>query len=170
MAKSTTTSCLSSTIYRRNTDQIDWESAKCITYSQTTIKDPHSGFTNLKKTLLNGSQRFPAPYKWLIGGIKKTNHERTTGRLPVWLTINDCLTVKIDGSKRTNDITSLQPELYHQLTWCNSLWIWRWLPHRSSKNGQSLSTTTVLFRTVLNRAIIFNLLLIIITHDCYLIF
>ena len=49
MAKSTTTSCLSSTIYRRNTDQIDWESAKCITYSQTTIKDPHSGFTNLKK-------------------------------------------------------------------------------------------------------------------------
>ena len=30
-----------------------------------------------------GSQRFPAPYKRLIGGIKKTNHERTTGRLPV---------------------------------------------------------------------------------------
>ena len=35
---------------------------------------------------------------------------------------------------------------YHQLTWYNSFWLWRWLPHRLSKR-QSLSTTTVLFRT-----------------------
>ena len=32
------------------------------------------------------------------------NHERTTGQLKIWLTINDWLTVTIDGSKRTNDI------------------------------------------------------------------
>ena len=154
---------LLSTIYRRNTDQMDCDSAKCITYSRTTINDPHSWFTNLKQTLLNRSQRFLAPYNRLIGGINKTNHQRTTGRIPIWLTINDCLTVKIDRSKRTNDITSLQPELYNQLTWCSSLWIWRWLPHRSSKNSLSLSTTTVLFRTVLTWKIIFNLLLIIIS-------
>ena len=38
---------------------------------------------------------------------------------------------------------------YHQLWW-NSLWLWRWLPHRLSKR-RSLSTT-VLFRTNLTRA------------------
>ena len=37
-----------------------------------------------------------------------------------------------------------------KLTWFNPLWLWRWLPHRLSKS-QSLSTTTVLFRTTFNR-------------------
>ena len=37
-------------------------------------------------------------------------------------------------------------EDYHQLTWYNSLWLWRWLPHSLSK-CQSLSTT-VLFRSL----------------------
>ena len=45
-----------------------------------------------------------------------------------------------------------------QLTWYNSLWLWRWLPHRLSKR-QSLSTTTVLFRTMFTRMINLNLLL-----------
>ena len=31
-----------------------------------------------------------------------TNYERTTGELTIWLTTDDCLTVTIDGSKRTN--------------------------------------------------------------------
>ena len=38
---------------------------------------------------------------------------------------------------------------YHQLTWYNTLWLWRWLLHSLSKR-QSLSTTTVLFRTTFN--------------------
>ena len=38
------------------------------------------------------------------------------------------------------------------------LWLWRWLPHRLSKR-QSLSTTTVLFRTTFTRTIILNLLM-----------
>ena len=37
-----------------------------------------------------------------------------------------------------------------KLTWFNPLWLWRWLPHRLSKS-QSLSTTTVLFRTTFSR-------------------
>ena len=43
------------------------------------------------------------------------------------------------------------------MTWYNSLWLWRWLPHRLSKR-QSLSTTTVLFRTTFTRTIKLNLL------------
>ena len=34
--------------------------------------------------------------------LSKTNYERTTGELTIWLTIDDCLTVTIDGSKRTD--------------------------------------------------------------------
>ena len=52
----------------------------------------------------------------------------------------------------------VMPSTYHQLTWYNSLWLWRWLPHRLSKR-QSLSTTTVLFRTTFTRTIKLNLLL-----------
>ena len=40
----------------------------------------------------------------------------------------------------------------------NSLWLWRWLPHRLSK-CQSLSITTVLFRTTFTQTIKLNLLL-----------
>ena len=32
------------------------------------------------------------------------NYEKMTGQPTIWLTMNDCLTVTIDGSKRTNDI------------------------------------------------------------------
>ena len=39
-----------------------------------------------------------------------------TGQLTIWLTINDCLTVTIDGSKRTNNITSLHSQKHHGLT------------------------------------------------------
>ena len=34
-------------------------------------------------------------------GVNSKN-ERTTGELTIWLTIDNCLTVTIDGSKRTN--------------------------------------------------------------------
>ena len=42
---------------------------------------------------------------------------------------------------RSSAITRLK---YHQRTWYNALWLWRWLPHKLSKR-QSMSTT-VLFR------------------------
>ena len=38
----------------------------------------------------------------LLTSSSITNYERTTGELTIWLTIDDCLTVTIDGSKRTN--------------------------------------------------------------------
>ena len=55
-------------------------------------------------------------------------------------------------------IRSITTVKYQQLTWYNSLWVWRWLPHRFSKR-QSMSTTTVLFRTTFTRTIILNLLM-----------
>ena len=66
-----------------------------------------SWFTNLGQTPLNRSQQLPAPYKpgrtnYLLTRSSKTNYERTIGELTIWLTIDDCLTVTIDGSKRTN--------------------------------------------------------------------
>ena len=47
------------------------------------------------------------PYKRLIDGLSKTNYERVTAQPTIKLTINDCLTVTIDESKRTHDITSV---------------------------------------------------------------
>ena len=91
--------------------QIDWDSAKCITYSTDYYQrlTLESWFNNLEQMPLNGSQQLPALYKQLIDGIKQnySNYERNTGQLTIWLTINDCLTETIDGSKCTNDITSL---------------------------------------------------------------
>ena len=55
-------------------------------------------------------------------------------------------------------IRSISRVYCHQLTWYSTLWLWRWLPHRLSK-GQSLSATTVLFRTTLTRTIVFHLLI-----------
>ena len=55
-------------------------------------------------------------------------------------------------------IWSITRVQHHQLTWYNSLWLWRWLLHQLLK-CQSLSTTTVLFRTMFTRTIILNLLI-----------
>ena len=83
--------------------QFDWDSATCITYSTNYYQrlTLESWFTKLEQTPLNRSQQLPAPYKLLIDEIKQ-NYERTTGELTIWLTIDDCLTLTIDGSKRTN--------------------------------------------------------------------
>ena len=111
-----------------------------------------------------------------------TKHERMTAQPTIWLTVHDCLTVTIYGSKCTYDIASLHSQQHHgltdkrpiiwrlnwpigsitrvknhQRTWYNSLWLWRWLPYRLSK-CQSLSTG-VLFRTTFTRMIKLNLLM-----------
>ena len=66
-----------------------------------------------------------------------------------------CGNRRIETRQWDNDLTMTSPlnwpirsktrVNYHRLTRYNSLWLWRWLPHRLSKR-QSLSTK-VLFRT-----------------------
>ena len=84
---------------------IDWDSSTCITYSTDYYQrlTLESWFTNLEQTPLywivaNSYQR---RINDLLTGSSKTNYDRTTGELTIWLT-DDCLTVTIDGSKRTN--------------------------------------------------------------------
>ena len=100
---------VTSTITLQTKHQIDWDSATCITYSRNCCQrlTLESWFTNLKQTPLNRSQQLPAPEKRLIDKIKQ-NYERRTGQLTIWLTI--------DGSKRTNYITSLHSQQHHGLT------------------------------------------------------
>ena len=64
-------------------------------YQRLTLE---SSFINLEQNPLNRSQQLPAPYKRLVD-------KRTTGQLTMWLTINDCLTVTIDGTKLNAPIT-----------------------------------------------------------------
>ena len=91
--------------------QIDWDSVTWIMYSTDYYQrlTLESWFTNLEQTLLNRNQQFPAPFKWLID-------KRMTGELTIWLTMDGCLTVTIDGSKCNNYITSLHRQLHHGLT------------------------------------------------------
>ena len=97
------------------------------------------------------------------------------------LHINDCLIQTIGESKGTNDmslhsqkhhglnerrpitsrlnqpIRSITRVKYHQLMCYNSLWLWRWQPHRLSKCQSQ--ATTVLFGTTFTQMI---------THSTYL--
>ena len=84
----------------------------------------------------------------------------------IWPTISDCSTlakkriethqwhlrVFMAGWQTTNNIAIMTNQvitrvLYHKLTWCNSVRLWKWLPHRLLK-CQSL-TITVLFWTTI---------------------
>ena len=60
--------------------------------------------------------------------------------------------VRYSGESARRELTVLTKILF------GSLWLWGWLPHRLSKR-QSLSTTTVLFRTTFTWTIKLNLLL-----------
>ena len=68
-----------------------------------------------------------------------------------------CITDRRPITSRRNWPIRSITRVYHQLTWYNSLWLWRWPPLRLSKR-QSLSTTTVLFRTTFTQTIKLNLL------------
>ena len=98
MAKSTIS--LWNNFYRRNIKSTG--TATCIMYSTDYYQwlTLESWFTNLEQTLLNRNQQFLAPFKRLIDKIN-----RMTGELTVWLTMDGCLTVTIDGSKCNNYIT-----------------------------------------------------------------
>ena len=48
--------------------------------------------------------------------MKQLRENDSCGQLTIWLTINDCLSVTIDGSKRTNDNTSLLSQKQPGLT------------------------------------------------------
>ena len=52
----------------------------------------------------------------LLTELSKTSNERTTEQLTIWLTINYCLTVTIDGQKRTTDITNITALLRRSIT------------------------------------------------------
>ena len=90
-------------------ERSDWDSATCILYSTDYYQRLTLGswFTNLEQTPLNRSQQLPAPYKRLIDGIKKNYLRENDWTADNLTNKNDWLTVTIDGSKRTNDITSL---------------------------------------------------------------
>ena len=74
----------------------------------------------------------------------KTNYERTAGQLTVWPTINDCLTMTIDGSKRTNDIKSLHSQWHHGLTDRRPITSRLYWPIRSTDNQSLIPSTDVI--------------------------
>ena len=57
----------------QKTHQIDCDSTAYITYSTDYYQrlTLESWFTNLEQTPMNRSQQLPAPYKWLIDGLKQ---------------------------------------------------------------------------------------------------
>ena len=66
-------------------------------YQRLTLE---SWFPNLEQTPLNRSYQHRT--NDLLTESSKTNFERTTEQLTIWPTINDCLTVKIDGLFETH--------------------------------------------------------------------
>ena len=57
--------------------KIDWDSAKCITYSTNYYQQLNleSWFSNLEQTPLNRCLQLPAPYKRLIDSINETDKQ-----------------------------------------------------------------------------------------------
>ena len=55
-------------------DNIDWDTAQCLTYSTK-----ESWYTNLEQTPLNRCQQLPAPYKRLIHDVNEKD-KRTSNR------------------------------------------------------------------------------------------
>ena len=83
------------------------DSATCITYSTDYYQrlTLESWFTNLEQTPLNmnrSQHNHQRRTNDLLTKSSKTNYERTTGELTIWLTKDDCLTVTINGSKCTD--------------------------------------------------------------------
>ena len=104
----------------------------------------------------------PLSVNW---GLRKANMSinlNYKSRLSLIVRVNVVLnrTVVVDSDWRFDNLCGShlqsQSELYHLINYCEVSWLWRWLPHRLSKR-QSLSTTTVLFRTTFTRTIKPNL-------------
>ena len=64
------------------------------------LESRHRGLINKRHWIVANS--YQRSTNDLLMRSSKTNHERTTRELTIWLTIDDCLTVTIDGSKPTN--------------------------------------------------------------------
>ena len=63
--------------HRQTKHNIDWDSAKCITYS-TNYKQRltlESWYTNLEQNPLNRSQQLPGPYKRLVHKVKRASSQ-----------------------------------------------------------------------------------------------
>ena len=65
--------------HRQTNHRIDWDSAKCLTYSTNYFQrlTLESWFTNLEQTPLNRCQQLPAPYKRLINDVNKPTNRPT---------------------------------------------------------------------------------------------
>ena len=68
--------------HRQTNHRIDWDSAKCLTYSTNYFQrlTLESWFTNLEQTPLNRCQQLPAPYKRLINDVNKPTNRPTNNR------------------------------------------------------------------------------------------
>ena len=68
--------------HRQTNHRIDWDSAKCLTYSTNYFQrlTLESWFTNLERTPLNRCQQLLAPYKRLINDVNKLTNRPTNNR------------------------------------------------------------------------------------------
>ena len=68
--------------HRQTNHRIDWDSAKCLTYSTNYFQrlTLESWFTNLERTPFNRCQQLPAPYKRLINDVNKPTNRPTNNR------------------------------------------------------------------------------------------
>ena len=142
--------------HRHTNHRIDWDSAKCLTYSTNYFQrlTLESWFTNLEQMPLNRRQQLPAPYKRLIDDVNKTNEQtvrqKTDRNLPMTVDkLYTSLTANHSTIKLTNQVQ--RTRLYNIIEGILFFtWLWRWLPRRLSKRH---SPTTVLFRTTLTLTI-----------------
>ena len=118
------------------------------------LSTTHWFINNWEQTPLNRVQHLPAQYKWLIDGIKQNwlrDNDWTTDNLTNNKRLSNCENTRIEKHQwhyesslpitwRLNwPIRLITRVYYHQLTWYNSLWLWRWLPHRLSKHCEPQS-------------------------------
>ena len=102
--------------YHRHTNhRIDWDSAKCFTYSTNHFQrlTLESWFTNLEQTPLNRCQQLPAPYKRLINDVNKPTNRPTNNRrieTDHWLLTNSTRVFQPITSRLNWPITFNRPD------------------------------------------------------------
>ena len=101
--------------HRQTNHRIDWDSAKCLTYSTNYFQrlTLESWFTNLEQTPLNRCQQLPAPYKRLINDVNKPTNRPTNNRrieTDQWLLTNSTWVFQPITSRLNRPITFNRPD------------------------------------------------------------
>ena len=101
--------------HRQTNHRIDWDSAKCLTYSTNYFQrlTLESWFTNLEQTPLNRCQQLPAPYKQLINDVNKLTNRPTNNRqieTDQWLLTNSTRVFQPITSWPNRPITFNRPD------------------------------------------------------------